>query len=205
MKRTLTAAVATTAMGLSLFLVALQPAAAQPPPPAVGVHGPGWGNGVIRNAPGEPPHYHRSQIHHSNDWGFGFGPAIVMRHPVVVTRSRAYGSPAAPPANFLPTPSSEAASVVLLNPKENNGPVNYALNAIRYTMLPGYEQKLPAGRTWTLEFDRGGSFGRARYTLTPGTYAFAVTERGWDVSRRTDSLTTDPPPPPAPALAQASP
>ncbi|MEX0612509.1 MAG: hypothetical protein WD229_10350, partial [Pirellulales bacterium] len=123
----------------------------------------------------------------------------------VVTSSPTYVLPANLPANVLPTPSADVPDVVLLNPKQNVGPVIYTLNAIRYTMQPGFEQKLPAGRSWTVEFDRGGSFGTARYSLTPGTYAFALTERGWDVFRRTDPLPSDAPAPPAPALAQATP
>jgi hypothetical protein len=94
---------------------------------------------------------------------------------------------------------------MLINPTQNAGPVTYILNAIRYTMQPGYEQKLPAGRSWILEFDRGKSFGTARYSLSAGPYAFSVTERGWDVYRQTDPLPSELPSPPAPAVAQATP
>jgi hypothetical protein len=95
--------------------------------------------------------------------------------------------------------------VVLLNPTRNGGPVNYTLNNVRCTMAAGYHQKLPGERAWTIEFDRGRSFGTARYSLTPGKYAFAVTERGWDVFRRADATTPVPSAAEEPVVAQTSP
>jgi hypothetical protein len=106
-----------------------------------------------------------------------------------------------PPLNVIPQPGPEdAVDIVLKNPRKNGGPISYTVNKLRYTMQPGYAQTLPGGRRWTLEFDRGGSFGTARYALPPGNYVFTVTDRGWDVA-----LSTEPLPPSAPALAQASP
>lgn len=208
MNRTLTTALVTTAMVLSMPVVAPRPAGAQPPPPAIRGGGP-RNDGVIRNAPGQPPHYHRWSSHHAYHWGlpFGFGSTIVVPGRVVVNPSTTYVEAAAPPANDLPIPSVDAPGVVLLNPKRNGGSVNYTLNDVRFSMAPGYEQKLPGGRSWIIEFDRGGSFGTARYGLTPGTYAFAVTERGWAVSRVTDSVAADPsvPAPSASVVAQTSP
>jgi hypothetical protein len=208
MKRTLTTALVTTATALSLYLVAPQPAGAQPPPPAVRGGGP-RNDGVIRNAPGQPPHYHVSRSRNSNDWGFGFrfGPTFVVPRRVVVSPSTTYVTPATPQENFLPTPSVDPPGVVLLNPTRNSGPVNYTLNDVRCTMAAGYQQKLPGEREWIIEFDRGGSFGTARYSLTPGAYAFAVTERGWEVFRRTDPVAAEAPvpAPAAPEVAQASP
>ena len=90
----------------------------------------------------------------------GAGISVIPRR-IVVDHSPTYVVPADPPANFLPTPSADDTGVMLINPKQNAGPVTYILNAIRYTMQPGYEQKLPAGRSWILEFDRGKSFGTA--------------------------------------------
>ena len=94
-----------------------------------------------------------------------------------------------------------------MNPARTGVPVNYTLNDVRCTMAAGYQQKLPGERAWIIEFDRGGSFGTARYSLTPGKYAFAVTERGWDVFRRTAAAVAAEaaaPAPAAPDVAQAS-
>jgi hypothetical protein len=73
-------------------------------------------------------------------------------------------------------------------------------------MQPGYEQKLPSSRSWTIEFDRGESFGIARYRLTAGdTYAFAVTDRGWDVFRKANTTAPVPSVTEEPIVAQTSP
>ena len=69
--------------------------------------------------------------------------------------------------------------VVLSNPQID--PVAYTLNGKRYDMSPRQSQKLTSKPSWILEFDRGGSFGTARYTLSQGAYKFVATERGWDV------------------------
>jgi hypothetical protein len=37
--------------------------------------------------------------------------------------------------------------------------------------------------SYIVEFDRGGSFGTAKYELTEGEYEFVVTDRGWDLQR----------------------
>lgn len=50
-----------------------------------------------------------------------------------------------------------------------------------YEMKTGEKQKLPEKGTRVIEFDRGGDFGTAKYTLSEGTYEFHLTEKGWDV------------------------
>jgi hypothetical protein len=126
---------------------------------------------------------------------------------VVVSSSPTYVVDTTPEENFLPTPNADAPDVVLLNPTRNGGPVNYTLNDVRCTMAAGLQQKLPGERAWIIEFDRGGSFGTARYSLTPGKYAFAVTERGWDIFRRTPVVAAEAsvPAPAVPEVAQVSP
>jgi hypothetical protein len=44
-------------------------------------------------------------------------------------------------------------------------------------IAPTYEQTLDGGQTWTVEFDRGGGAGTARYSLVAGTYKFKQSER----------------------------
>jgi hypothetical protein len=147
--------------------------------------------------------------HNHNHWdlGYGVGPTIVVPRRVVVSPSTTYVTPATPQENFLPTPSVDVPDVVLLNPTRNGGPVNYTLNETRCTMAAGFHQKLPGERAWIIEFDRGGSFGTARYSLTPGKYAFAVSERGWELFRRTNPVAAEAPvpAPAAPDVVQASP
>jgi hypothetical protein len=83
------------------------------------------------------------------------------------------------PVAAAPAPSPPNAVIVLSNPQDD--PVAYTLNGARYDMAPRYSQKLTSRPSWTLEFDRGGSFGTARYTLIQGAYKFVATERGWDL------------------------
>jgi hypothetical protein len=40
-------------------------------------------------------------------------------------------------------------------------------------------------------FDRGGAFGQATYTLQPGTYRFAMTDKGLDLRTVTPQVATD--------------
>ena len=69
--------------------------------------------------------------------------------------------------------------------------VNYTVNDQHYTLQPGYKQALPDGATWTVAFDKGGSAGVARYTLSSGTYSFAANEAGWDLYKKTYKVTLD--------------
>ena len=47
------------------------------------------------------------------------------------------------------------------------------------------------GTTWSIEFDRGGNFGMARYQLSEGYYFFSLTERGWELFKKTFRTTLD--------------
>jgi hypothetical protein len=73
------------------------------------------------------------------------------------------------------------AGILLVNPRVSRGTVNYVLNGNRYTMEPGFAQRLPEGANWTIEYDRGGGHGMASYTVTPGTYFFKQTDDGWQL------------------------
>ena len=98
-----------------------------------------------------------------------------------------YGA-AAPPAaaNVLPGAAAATGPVKLSNPKENSVALNYTLNGRSYSIQPGYSQALGAGSVWEIQFDRGGSFGQARYTLSSGTYRFKATDKGWDLYRKSN-------------------
>jgi hypothetical protein len=85
------------------------------------------------------------------------------------------------------TADFSAGQIILANPTTET--VNYNLNQLPYQMAPTFEQTLPAGTTWTIEFDRGGSFGMARYDLAEGYYVFAITDRGWELYKRTFTTT----------------
>ncbi|WP_161602295.1 hypothetical protein [Tautonia marina] len=83
-------------------------------------------------------------------------------------------------------------TVIVMNPPETGGSTTFLIEGTQYSLQPG-ESVTKTGRTsWIISFDRGGSFGPARYKLTPETYAFRVTDdKGWDLRRKTFEITLD--------------
>jgi hypothetical protein len=81
--------------------------------------------------------------------------------------------------------------ILLMAGKDLGASVSYNLNGGPYEMQPGYRQTLDTSRTWIVQFDRGGSFGQAQYTLASGTYEWVITDQGWDLKQRTFQVTVD--------------
>ena len=92
-----------------------------------------------------------------------------------------------------PVSDSEAAlvtsGVVLHNPASNGGAIAYLLGSQTFTLEPGQTQRLD--RSHVIEFDRGGSFGMARYTIADGSFEFTLTDNGWNLRKKTYELTID--------------
>jgi|GEM_PF-7118881 len=87
------------------------------------------------------------------------------------------------------TGSFTSGQIVINNPTPDT--VNYTLNQQPFSMGTDFEQTLEAGTTWTIEFDRGGGFGMARYVLSEGYYVFTATDRGWELYKRSFRSTLD--------------
>lgn len=84
-----------------------------------------------------------------------------------------------------------AGDVVILFPTDGSeAVVDYALNGSSYSMRTGQTQRFPNDRRWTIEFNRGGDFGTARYSLSPGTFKFKITDRGRELVRAASDLPT---------------
>lgn len=64
---------------------------------------------------------------------------------------------------------------------EFDAPLSYTLNDHEYKIRPGESQWLLNDRDWEIEFDRGGDFGLARYSMSPGIYTFKLTKQGWEI------------------------
>ncbi len=77
--------------------------------------------------------------------------------------------------------------LVLVDPQDSGGSVNYTLDGTAYTIDPGTVQQGSGAGPWLVEFDRGveGS-GAARYLLTSGTYTFTLTDKGWELYNTTE-------------------
>ena len=76
-----------------------------------------------------------------------------------------------------------------------DAPVSYTINGHEYTIRSGESQWLLNDRDWEIEFDRGGDFGLARYSMSPGIYTFKLTKKGWEIFHDDDlsklSVTTE--------------
>lgn len=82
--------------------------------------------------------------------------------------------------DVTPAVDPQPAVVTLMNPAETGGTVSYSLGAGQYALKAGQSVDYSQG-TQVIAFNRGGSFGEARYTLEPGTYRFVVTDHGLDL------------------------
>jgi hypothetical protein len=113
---------------------------------------------------------------------FGYG------RPDVIPDGYVWG-----PGYLVPAeePPGEARTIVLLNPEENANPVTFQLSGQPQMLEAGQELQFEASQAVMIEYDRGGGFGRVRYSLTGGVYEFKLTERGWQLFRRTFTVTLD--------------
>lgn len=87
------------------------------------------------------------------------------------------------PRNALPVVTKQ---ITVLNPEANGADVTFLADEEVVALKSGYFSKMETRSKLTIEFDRGGEFGSARYTLTEGTYRFDVTERGWELFKVKD-------------------
>lgn len=137
-----------------------------------------WGNYNVQPNY-NPPNYN----YPSNDYNYGYSAPNndTGEYSAPSYTAPDEGSGYAPPAPDPRGPQWVAAgSVVLVNPADSGTTVYYRLAGYDYEMPPGYSQTLE-GSNWTIDFNRGGSFGRQQYTLAQGTYHFTGTTRGWEL------------------------
>jgi len=90
-----------------------------------------------------------------------------------------------PAPTFTPNPLPAAANIQVVNPPENRVALSFTLNGQTITLQPGQTRDLQSDRSWIIEFDRGGQFGLARYSLEPGVYVFTPTDKGWELYHQT--------------------
>ena len=118
-----------------------------------------------------------------------------LKHPASATPSPHATAQTEVPATTTtveptaPTPEVKTASstrVLLVNPSTTGGVIHYLVNGATYSLYPGQMQELDGGQTLRVEFHRGGNFGDARRSLTPGRYEFQVTADGWKLVEQTD-------------------
>jgi hypothetical protein len=94
-----------------------------------------------------------------------------------------YVQPSYSQASFsAPVYAPQPANITISNPTTNGIALSYMLDGQVFTMQPGQIQKLE--RTATIDFNRGGAFGNARYSLTDGVYTFTPSGIGWELYHR---------------------
>jgi len=77
-----------------------------------------------------------------------------------------------------------ARASAILNPVSSDRTLRYLLDGEPMELPPGHYQELGIGRSWRIEFDRGGSFGQKRYSIGNGLFTFMPTPHGWNLFRR---------------------
>jgi hypothetical protein len=91
-------------------------------------------------------------------------------------------APASPAADAPPeVKTARSTSVVLINPPDSGGVIHYLADGAGFSLYPSQMHQLDAEHKLRVEFHRGGTYGDAVHDLGPGTYAFQVTENGWDL------------------------
>lgn len=135
--------------------------------------------------------------------GFAWGPGPWVSVPgyVPVAPSAApAGVEVVVPGNPLPAPANElpgeeapvdAMTVVLLNPEENAQTVSVLLADEELSLEAAQQIQFATPDATIVEFDRGGNFGTARYSLSEGVYEFKLTDQGWELYRKAFKVTLD--------------
>ena len=141
-----------------------------------------------------------------HDTSMPFGSAIVLgngavmvggngRGPIAVTYGNAAEALGFSVITAEPVADAQGEAVtsgtLLVNPATSGANVTYTANGARYVMEPGWSQKLPAGSSWVVDFDRGGAWGHATYTVNDGTYYFTPGENGWNLYRHRFDVVLD--------------
>lgn len=143
------------------------------------------GAGVYANGAYAPQIYVAPQIYSGppsyggNAYGItgGWNPAVATPNLLAMPANNI-------PPNVVPGATVGASGKVLItNPADSGGDVNYVLNGNNFSIQPGQTQLLDNDRVWTIDFASGGQRGGVRYTLSPGLFKFVVKESGWELVR----------------------
>jgi hypothetical protein len=107
-------------------------------------------------------------------------PMVEVRTPVYPA---VYQSPVTTYAAAPSNPAPAIIPVAVLNPADTGATLCFTIGGTRYDLPPGLRQDFQLAGTRTIQFDRGGSFGTASYSLSEGLYTFKATDAGWDLER----------------------
>jgi len=160
----------------ALTLVAVRQAQAQV---RFSIGGGGWSVG---NAPPYGPGY-------GYGYGYGLGPSYYSP-PIIVERQVVQ-----PQVRYVPVQSAtsyQGQGVLIRNPAKTETTLSYTIDAQdEHEIAAGQSQRLTAKRTYVIDFDRGGDFGHACYSIYEGWYQFTLTDRGWELFRQQGPMPAD--------------
>jgi hypothetical protein len=101
-----------------------------------------------------------------------------------------------PPVRYVPVQSAAATyqgqGVAIRNPAKTETTLSYTIDSQEeHSIAAGEMQRLKAKRTYVIDFDRGGDFGHACYSIYEGWYQFTLTDRGWELFRQLGPIPAD--------------
>jgi hypothetical protein len=122
-------------------------------------------------------------------YGYGWGPGY-YDPPVVIERQVVQ-----PQVRYVPVQPQttyEGQGVAIRNPAKNDVALSYTIDSQEeHEIAPGETQRLKSKRTYVIDFDRGGEFGHACYSIYEGWYQFTLTDRGWELFRQQGPMPAD--------------
>ncbi len=77
------------------------------------------------------------------------------------------------------------AGIQIVNPESTGVTWSYLIDGQTQTLHAGYSQQIDSA--CTIDFDRGGGLGAAKYGLTDGTYTFTEVDGHWELYRTEDA------------------
>ena len=124
--------------------------------------------------------------------GVWWGPCLRCAYPYYNPRLNGAWVLGIPYSVASPVPNfgGEIVSRGILLMNAGGSTVNYTIDGRRSTMEPEYQQTIPRSRV-SIAFDRGGSFGHAKYGIDKGWYKFTATDRGWELFKYSAEITLD--------------
>jgi len=123
-------------------------------------------------------------------YGNGWGPSY-YNPPVVIERQYVQ-----PQVRYVPVQSATATyqgqGVAIRNPAKTETTLSYTIDSQEeHDLAAGETQRLKTKRTYVIDFDRGGDFGHASYSIYEGWYQFTLTDRGWELFRQLGPMPAD--------------
>jgi hypothetical protein len=120
-------------------------------------------------------------------------PTVVQERVILPTPTRSNSVDAGYSSNTLPPPPNRESvdkPIVIRNGSNKGVPVAFVVDNQDEELNDGQTRTFSTTGNRTVEFDRGGNRGVARYELSGGVYSFVVTNNGWDLVRDTETTRT---------------